>query len=372
MDINYNIISLIDTVALIQSLVFGIFLIFKHKQNRPSLFLGLFLLTYSTDLVTSILFDTGIIYQNTSLLFLPINFYFLTIPFLYLYTRALLKPIRSKPTMLLLFSLGGLELAFFMWLFFLPSGQKEKLVQSSSFQDYYEYYQLTSIAFSIGLLVLIIRLISQYKRRMLDFYSNIVPKRLRWLQIVAYIIIAYDLISVVSIVQWELPFGKTLYNLLTFGNLFFVYWITISGIRQKRIQLPDEMTSPDNSTPAPQPQNNDSEKYDEIYNHISQNKLFKQAELNLPDLAQELNLPRRELSRLINQHYGDNYNKFINQFRIEEAKIYLTNPDFNYLNMSGIADEVGFSSKATFFTAFKNSTGMSPGQFKKKAQKPDF
>ena len=63
-----------------------------------------------------------------------------------------------------------------------------------------------------------------------------------------------------------------------------------------------------------------------------------------------------------------NFNQFINKYRVEAAQSMLCDPNFDHLNMLGIAHEVGFNSKATFFSAFKKIAGVSPGVYKKHHQ----
>ena len=37
----------------------------------------------------------------------------------------------------------------------------------------------------------------------------------------------------------------------------------------------------------------------------------------------------------------------------------------NHLNLTGIAEKVGFNSRSTFFSAFKQLEGITPNEFKK-------
>ncbi len=71
------------------------------------------------------------------------------------------------------------------------------------------------------------------------------------------------------------------------------------------------------------------------------------------------------MSWLINTHSQKNFNRFVNEFRIEEAKRLLSDPEFDNLNFSGIAEEIGFNSRSSFFTNFKIIEGITPLEFKK-------
>jgi AraC-like DNA-binding protein len=85
-------------------------------------------------------------------------------------------------------------------------------------------------------------------------------------------------------------------------------------------------------------------------------------ELTLSDLARQVGLNASQLSYLVNQSMGQNFNDFVNTYRVAEVKRKLSTPDFQHLSLLGIAFESGFNSKATFNRAFKKLTGQAPSQ----------
>ena len=50
--------------------------------------------------------------------------------------------------------------------------------------------------------------------------------------------------------------------------------------------------------------------------YFDESKPYLQQDLSLNSLAESLDIPRNKLSWLINQHYGMNFNEFINQLNI--------------------------------------------------------
>ena len=56
---------------------------------------------------------------------------------------------------------------------------------------------------------------------------------------------------------------------------------------------------------------------------------------------------------------------FINSYRVEEVKKQLADTAMANRNILGIALDCGFNSKATFNTAFKKFTGMTPSAYQK-------
>lgn len=97
-------------------------------------------------------------------------------------------------------------------------------------------------------------------------------------------------------------------------------------------------------------------------------KLYLDSELNLPQLAQSMEISVHDLSYLLNESIGMNFFRFINAHRIEEAKKLMLSDKHKHLNILGIAYSAGFSSKTTFNTVFKKQTGLSPSEFMKQAK----
>lgn len=92
-------------------------------------------------------------------------------------------------------------------------------------------------------------------------------------------------------------------------------------------------------------------------------KYFLRSDLSLHELAELLQTNTSYLSKVINELTGQNFNSFLNQYRIEEACNQLLNPKHQFLSIEGIALSVGFNSKSAFNTAFKKIKGLTPTEF---------
>ncbi len=100
-----------------------------------------------------------------------------------------------------------------------------------------------------------------------------------------------------------------------------------------------------------------------LMEHISANKPFLDPELSLRDLAKQIDIHPNQLSWILNQGIGKNYNEFINQFRIEAFKSIAREHESRRLTIEGMAYESGFNSKTVFNTCFKRETGLTPTQY---------
>ena len=91
--------------------------------------------------------------------------------------------------------------------------------------------------------------------------------------------------------------------------------------------------------------------------------LYLDPVLKLDTLAARLKITERAISNLLNQYIGKSYNDFVNQYRVDAAKVKLTDPRFDQYTIAAIAYECGFNSLATFQRCFKQFSGITPSQF---------
>ena len=85
-------------------------------------------------------------------------------------------------------------------------------------------------------------------------------------------------------------------------------------------------------------------------------------ELTLAELAHRLRTNTSLLSHVINTGCGQNFNDFVNRYRVAEAERKLQDPRLAHYSLVGIALESGFNSKSTFNRVFKKLTGRTPGE----------
>lgn len=94
---------------------------------------------------------------------------------------------------------------------------------------------------------------------------------------------------------------------------------------------------------------------------MMEKSLYKNPNLSLQDVSQELNISTHQLSQFLNNNLGKNFTSFVNEFRINEACKTIVSND--KLTLESIGYDVGFNSKSTFFAAFKKHTGTTPLNF---------
>jgi len=104
------------------------------------------------------------------------------------------------------------------------------------------------------------------------------------------------------------------------------------------------------------------QKKSELENLMSQDKLYENEDLNLSMVAKVLDLSSHQLSELINTEYSYSFPRFVREHRVKAAKSLLKS-DKN-TSILAISMMTGFKSQSSFYTAFKESTGESPGRYR--------
>lgn len=94
-------------------------------------------------------------------------------------------------------------------------------------------------------------------------------------------------------------------------------------------------------------------------------KPFLDPGFNQKILSERSGLSSHEISETLNGLINQNFNDYVNNYRVEEFKALVELPEFKNFTILALAFEAGFKSKATFNTAFKKFTGMTPSIYKK-------
>jgi AraC-like DNA-binding protein len=94
-------------------------------------------------------------------------------------------------------------------------------------------------------------------------------------------------------------------------------------------------------------------------------KIYRNSRLSLNSLAERLSLQPYQLSGIINGRMGRTFTDLVADFRVAEVKKRLSDPG-ETSNILDIAFDAGFGTKAAFNRIFKDRTGLTPSEFKKR------
>ena len=96
---------------------------------------------------------------------------------------------------------------------------------------------------------------------------------------------------------------------------------------------------------------------------IEKEEIFKQPDITLSKLAKKLKTNTTYLSSIINNRFEGSFKSVINHYRINEARRLLILPEYSNFSIEGIAEEVGYKSRSSFYHSFKKVTGLTPTQY---------
>ena len=222
----------------------------------------------------------------------------------------------------------------------------------------------------LGYLYATIRSLKRFGVNVRQIFSNIESKQLAWLR---FLLIGYSVVWTVSMfyclsahvvkssagAQWVALIGAVT------GFLFINYLllnalrqpIIFSGLTAEEAEILSAAAEGDS-----QPYTN-SPFLERLQRFMDESKPYLYSNLTVEQLARQLQVSPRELSRAINQGLKQNFFEFVSSYRIDEAKRRLDDTQNNDTILQ-IMYDAGFNSKSVFNSAFKRATGMTPSQYR--------
>jgi len=107
--------------------------------------------------------------------------------------------------------------------------------------------------------------------------------------------------------------------------------------------------------------------FENLKSLMIRDRLYLNAKMRMPQVAKSIGVSSNNLSRIVNQIASQNFNDFVNCYRIADAKILLENniqANEKELAMGEISLKCGFKSQSVFNAVFKAHVGVTPLQYK--------
>ncbi|WP_165764640.1 helix-turn-helix domain-containing protein [Flavobacterium cyanobacteriorum] len=233
------------------------------------------------------------------------------------------------------------------------------------------YFQIPLVSFYCFLAY---RALDRHNKKLLLYSSNTQKTNLSWLSKIIFLVTAMSAVFIIDIITHiDNDDFMYIYSAIYYAGIIIITYYTI---RQQEIY-------PDNREErkiifelieenAPEPKKTETIPGEEIMEitkelqHVMMSRRpYLDEDINLLKLSELVNVKPHQLSMVINTGLGKNFNQFINEYRVEEAKKLLTCQGFGHFNIHGIAFEAGFNSKTTFNTTFKKLTGYTPTEYRR-------
>nr|WP_299345259.1 helix-turn-helix domain-containing protein [Allomuricauda sp.] len=366
-ELNYNFVSLLDTVGFIQGMTLGILLVLLNKKRHKStFFLGLFLIFFALKLLHYIFGGLNIPEVYPDLYLVPFNFSWLLFSVFFIYSQKI-SIFSEKKTKYWVLVPGIISFLAQSIIFFLPFETKETIAQSFLHEFIFTYL---GIFYSWAIGIWNLRFLRDHQIEVNNYFSMVESRELGWAQI----FLIYSLISsvIIHIMYYISP--NNFYYRIVFAvfDLIAIYWVSFHGVQQynvhrllgqKEIKELIKVKSAENPKSELLSETYLKELMEQINDFMMNSEMFTYTELTIADLAEKLKVHPRRISTAINTLTGHNFNTYVNQFRIKKAKALLKKQEGLDLSIEGIGNEVGFNSKSAFYSAFKRETGLTPTKF---------
>jgi AraC-like DNA-binding protein len=199
---------------------------------------------------------------------------------------------------------------------------------------------------------------------------------IRWIKIFLVLGVSVILLWVFALsLRASVGYDITDYYPLRLASSLLLYWIGYQGlyrynIVQDRILIRKSIQQETSRLDRKVVESRDRlqqkhlEEFQKIRTGIIENGNYLDPDLTLEKLAQQEKVSSGHLSRIINLYGNKSFNDFINELRVEQAKVFLSDPDYDPYTIVSIGLECGFNSKSTFYSAFKKFTSLTPSQFR--------
>lgn len=212
------------------------------------------------------------------------------------------------------------------------------------------------------------KLVAAYEKRLTRYYSSLSKINLNWIK---QLMLITSTFAALILLMYLLIITGGYYEINNTADFLFLALIAIIilSIVVKSWKQPEIISGiyEENHKYKTSPLSNDesSKLKQKLEQLLYQEKNYLTPELNLNQLAAELDVQPYIISQLINQEYNQNFFNFINGFRIEFVLEKIQNGDLKDTTLVGLAYDSGFNSMSTFNRAFKKKMGCTPKEYNK-------
>lgn len=226
-------------------------------------------------------------------------------------------------------------------------------------------------------IVSVFLILKKYKEIYLENYANPSVSTYKWLfQMTCVFLIAHSIVLSKNILRYSGFKEVFLWANVLVGTiaLFITCWFIMKalkypelfrGVNSKLVLTKDILPEIDEKPEAVNQQNDlINTQITTLKQYMTEKEPFLDPSLTIQELANQISIPVRDLSILINHHIDQHFFDFVNEYRIQKAMGILRDQSKNQLTVLEILYEVGFNSKSSFNTSFKKYTNLTPTAYR--------
>jgi len=216
------------------------------------------------------------------------------------------------------------------------------------------------IIYSIAILIIL----NNYRKALKQYYSSIGKIQLSWLSLLVggFIVLwSTSLINYLGMLAGNpsfFPKDLSIVMLFVFANMILykgiVHHEIFGGIERPKLKA------------KPLISETICKRYiEKLKTFMKNEKPYLDPSLSLNNLAEQLSIPPRHLSQVINDSLNKNFFDLVSDYRINETKQMLKDPTNKKKTILEILYDAGFNSKSSFNFLFKKKVGITPSEFRK-------
>ncbi|WP_223786542.1 helix-turn-helix domain-containing protein [Marinicella meishanensis] len=304
--------------------------------------------------------------------YLPNAFELATAPLFYLYLLALTeKDFKWRPKYLLHFVPFAMAEMYALWLFFgsyeLPTvNAKDLFANRFHYGSIKEIEDWLIVASILTYLYFGYQKFSHFQQQVKNNTADSAYPTLHWLRNILFLsgvliiwLVVNMFLSRLSLIDQETQIHWKLYFIY---QAAVTYYLGFMAYRQQQPDLEQIYHSQNTQESLKVTAEKAQMLTTELLVLLNEKKIYLDPGLNIRQVAKRLSVSPSVLSHVINERLNKSFRELINDYRIEDIKIKLTNPE-NKASILSLALESGFNSEASFYRVFKNSTGQTPKAF---------
>ncbi|WP_422105229.1 helix-turn-helix transcriptional regulator [Winogradskyella sp.] len=271
----------------------------------------------------------------------------------------------------------------------------EEIMDNSAIQLFYDVEGIVSLLFNLFLCYKSYRLIRNHvnhsasRSHLFRIWNSTLALLVLWIIVTIISLINEDILIVITILYaviavwifWMIYNGVVNLNLIYDRHGIRERLLTQSNGADQQYQLNDANKTNERNAeyidiakaqPAVSELKNPSniqklsKHFTEMKAVMAKEKLYRDEDLSIEDIAKRFGLSSGYISQIIKKSANKNFPTWINDYRVAEAKMMLSDTAFDNYTILAIGLEAGFKSKSAFYAIFKKTTGLTPSQFRQK------
>ncbi|MCT4591152.1 MAG: helix-turn-helix domain-containing protein [Carboxylicivirga sp.] len=304
-------------------------------------------------------------------------------PFLYQYSYSLIKSSSQYHWKNLLHFVPATALIIISSLIenAMPGPHCQQMFFSGQSVWYRYVFASTFVISFIVYLYLTLRLLKQHEISIEDYYSarsERINLQWIWYVLIFFFIFFFILLTVgVSKLGMLTEVRTHLSNFINIGLVIFIYSVSLFGYRQgyiynrskKVVNKPNQEENKLNMARYEKSGLKDKQAgaYKiKLLEHMELQQPWKDSDLTIQSLSDQVSIPKHHITQTINSQLGKNFYHFVNEYRLNEVQKMLGNLEYRSWSIIAVAYECGFNSKSSFNTFFKQQTGLTPSEYRRR------